>query len=60
MSSESGRKRIADALQGLPPEASPEEAVERAVFLARIDAGLAELNAGEGFSHEEVRSRLGL
>ena len=30
------------------------------VFLAKIDAGLAELDEGLGLPHEEVRQRLGL
>jgi predicted transcriptional regulator len=30
------------------------------VFLAKIDAGLAELDAGEGVPHDEVKRRLGL
>jgi predicted transcriptional regulator len=30
------------------------------VFLAKIEAGLAELDRGEGIPHEEVRQRLGL
>jgi predicted transcriptional regulator len=30
------------------------------VFLAKIEAGLAELNAGKGVPDEEVKRRLGL
>jgi len=34
--------------------------VERFVFLPKIDAGLAELNAGRGIPHDEITRRLGL
>ena len=60
MSSQSTRDRILESLQDLPPDATFEDAIERLVFLAKIDAGLAELDAGEGIPHDEVRRQLGL
>jgi predicted transcriptional regulator len=54
------RDRILQALEDLPPNATFDDAIERLVFLARIDAGLAELDAGQGIPHEEVTQRLGL
>ena len=60
MSSQSTRDRILEALQDLPPDATFDDAIERLVFLAKIDAGLAELDAGEGIPHDEVKRRLGL
>jgi predicted transcriptional regulator len=54
------RDRILAALQDLPEDASFDEAIERLVFLAKVEAGLAELDAGEGIPHEEVKQRLGL
>jgi len=60
MSSPTPRERILEALQGLPPDATFDDAIERLVFLAKIDAGLAELDAGEGIPHDEVKRRLGL
>lgn len=56
----STRQRILDALSDLPDDATLDDAIERLVFLARIDAGLAELDAGKGVPHEEVRRLLGL
>jgi len=47
-----GEKRIIDA--------TFDDAIERLVFLAKIDAGLAELDQGKGIPHEEVKRRLGL
>jgi len=41
-------------------DATFDDAIERLVFLAKIDAGLAGLDAGEGIPHDEVKQRLGL
>ena len=54
------RDRILDALQDLPADTTFDEAIERLVFLAKIDAGLSELDEGKGIPHEEARQRLGL
>jgi predicted transcriptional regulator len=59
MSSPTSKDRIIEALQSLPPDATVDDAIERLVFLAKIDAGLKELDAGEGIPHEEVKRRLG-
>jgi predicted transcriptional regulator len=60
MPSPTARERILEALQDLPDDATFDDAIERLVFLAKIDAGLAELDAGKGIPHEEVKRRLGL
>ena len=60
MPTPTARDRILEALQDLPDDATFDDAIERLVFLARIDAGLAELDAGKGIPHEEVKRRLGL
>ena len=54
------REQILDALQDLPTDATFDDAIERLVFLAKIDAGLAELDQGKGIPHDEVKRRLGL
>jgi len=59
MAEASPKERILDALRELPSDASIDDAIERLVFLARIDEGLAELDAGQGVSHEEVKRRFG-
>ncbi len=58
MTGRTTRDRILDALQDLPPDATVDDAIERLVFLAKIDAGLAELDEGKGIPHEEVKQRL--
>jgi predicted transcriptional regulator len=59
MAQASPKERILEALRDLPPDASIDDAIERLVFLARIEEGLAELDAGEGVPHEEVKRRFG-
>jgi predicted transcriptional regulator len=44
----------------MPEDATIDDAIERLVFLARIEAGLEELDAGQGVSHEDAKRRLGL
>jgi predicted transcriptional regulator len=54
------RDQIREAIDQLAPDATFEDAIERLVFLAKIEAGLAELNAGQGIPHDEVKRRLGM
>ncbi len=60
MPQQSNRDRIVEALQDLPPDATFDDAIERLIFLAKIEAGLAELDAGEGIPHDEAKRRLRL
>jgi hypothetical protein len=48
-----------EALHQLPAEATVEGAIDRLLFLAKIDAGLAELDRGDGTPHDEVARGLG-
>ena len=49
------RDRIIRALENLPQDATFEDAIERLVFLAKIEAGLAELTTGKGIPHDEAK-----
>jgi len=60
MPTPTAREKILEALQDLPDDATIDDAIERLIFLAKVDAGLAELDAGKGIPHEEVKRRLGL
>lgn len=60
MSAINSRDRMIEALRELPPDATVDDAIERLVFLAKIEAGLAELDRGEGIPHDEARRRLGV
>ncbi|MFI5403455.1 MAG: hypothetical protein ACHQ1G_10990 [Planctomycetota bacterium] len=54
------KDRILEALRDLPADASFEDAIERIVFLAKVEEGLAQLDAGKGVPHDQVKRRLGL
>jgi hypothetical protein len=54
------RERMIEAIRELPEDASVDDAIERLVFLAKIEEGLEQLDGDQGISHQEVRRRLGL
>ena len=54
------REQMIEAIRQLPPDASVDDAIERLVFLAKIEDGLAQLDRGEGIPHDEAKRRLGL
>ena len=47
-------------LKAMPADATVDDAIERLVFLAKIESGLAELDRSEGLPHDEARSHFGL
>ena len=47
-----------EATRELPADATIEDVIERLVFLAKIEAGLAQLDSGEGVPHDDVKRRL--
>lgn len=53
------KDRIIAALEDLPPDATFDDAIERLVFLAKIEEGLSQLDAGQGIAHDEVKRRFG-
>ena len=55
----STKERILDALRTLPADATVDDAIERLVFIARVEEGLSQLDAGQGIAHEEVKRRFG-
>jgi hypothetical protein len=54
------RDRIIEALQGMPPDATIDDAIERLVFLAKVETGLAELDASQGIPHAQAKHRFPL
>lgn len=54
------RERMIEAIRELPEDASVDDAIERLVFLAKVEEGLTQLDRGEGIPHDEVKRRLGL
>jgi predicted transcriptional regulator len=60
VTSPSVKERLLEVVRQLPPDATIEDAMERLYFLAKIDRGLAEADAGKTISHDEVKARFGL
>ena len=58
MSGSTAKQRVLEAIEKLPADATLEDAIERLVLLAKIDRGLAELDAGMGIDHSEAQRRL--
>lgn len=56
----SAKELLREALEQLPDDATVEQAIERLLFLAAIDKGMADADAGRTISHEEAKARLGL
>ena len=54
------REQMLEVIRELPEDASVDDAIEKLVFLAKIEEGLAQLDRGEGIPHDEVKRRLGL
>lgn len=58
MSGGSAKQKVLEAIEQLPADATLEDAIERLVLLAKIERGLAELDAGQGIDHDEAKRRL--
>ena len=54
----STKQKVLEAIEGLPPDATVEDAIERLIFLAKIERGLAELDAGDAIPHTEAKQQL--
>jgi predicted transcriptional regulator len=54
------RDQTIETRREMPPNATLDDFIERLVFLAKIEEGLAELDAGKGIPHDEAKRRLGL
>jgi predicted transcriptional regulator len=51
---------LKETAERLPEDASVEDAIERLLFLVKIERGKADADAGRTISHEEVKRRFGL
>ena len=52
------KEAILQALAALPDDATVEDAIERLIFLDKIDSGLRDADAGQTVSQEEARTRM--
>lgn len=53
----SAKQKVIAAVEKLPADATIEDAMERLYFLAKIDRGLADADAGRLTEHQEIRAR---
>ncbi len=51
------KSEIVRAIQGLPEDATVEDAMERLYFLAKIERGLEQAESDETISHDEIKAR---
>jgi predicted transcriptional regulator len=51
------KQRVLDVMDTLPADATIEDAIERLVFLAKVERGLAQVTAGQGIPHDEIVKR---
>ena len=58
MAGSTAKQKVLEAIEKLPADATLEDAIERIVLLAKIERGLAEVDAGKGVDHAEARRQL--
>lgn len=52
------KERVLEAVRDLPEDATVEDVMERLYFLAKVEEGLRQAEAGETVSHEEAKRRI--
>jgi predicted transcriptional regulator len=58
MSKPGAKQKILNVVKQLPDDATIEDAIERLYFLAKIEKGIREADAGLTVSHDEAKKRL--
>lgn len=58
MDAASMKHRIVETVQALPEDATVEDAMERLLFLAKLERGLREADSGGTIAHDEIKKRL--
>lgn len=57
MAGDTVKQKVREAVERLPDDATIEDAMERLYFLAKIERGLADVEAGRIVSHDEIVKR---
>lgn len=52
------KDKMLEAVRSLPEDAGIEDAMERLLFLAKIENGLLQADSGQTIPHDEVKRRL--
>jgi predicted transcriptional regulator len=55
----STKDRILEMLEQLPATATVEDAMERLYFLAKVERGVSDLDAGRTVPHDDIKARFG-
>ena len=55
---DTAKHKVLDAIEKLPDDATFDDAIERIVFLAKIEEGLRQADLGQTVDHEEAKKRL--
>ena len=58
MAESDAKKKILKVVEQLPDDATIEDAIERLYFLAKIEKGVREADAGLTVPHDEAKQRL--
>ena len=51
------KEKVLQAVENLPDDDAIEEAMERLLFMAKIERGLEQADAGQTIPHDEVKQR---
>ena len=57
MPTETDKQRALEAIRALPENTTMDEAIERLCFIAKIEEGLRQSQAGRVVSHDEIKKR---
>lgn len=60
MAHSTAKDLLKETAERLPENASVEDAMERLLFLAKIEKGKSDADAGRTITHDDVKRRLGL
>jgi hypothetical protein len=52
------KQKVMEAIRDLPDDASIEDAMQRLLFLAKIDRGLQQADAGQTIPHAQVKEKM--
>ena len=52
------KEKVLQAVQDMPDDFPIEDAMERLLFLAKVEKGLRQADAGETISHDQVKERM--
>jgi predicted transcriptional regulator len=52
------KQKVIKAVQGLPENASCEDALERVLFLSKVERGLTQVDAGKTVPHDKVKQKM--